>query len=88
MLWLIGSKLAGVLKSIVEAMQWLSVPNNAYYHTTSQLCVHASSMHALACACMPVLYGMGIDIRSIVLHLHIQELSYIKIQRRLNCTDS
>ena len=45
------------LKSVVVTMHWLSNPNNAYYHTTSQLCVHtsgvhASGMHALACACM------------------------------------
>ena len=40
------------LDTIVVTMHWLSNPNNAYYHTTSQLCVHVSGMHALACACM------------------------------------
>ena len=38
-MWLIGSKLAGLL-SLVVTMQWLSNLNNVYYHTTSQLCVH------------------------------------------------
>ena len=37
-------------------MEWLSNPNNAYYHTTGQLCVQASGMHALACACIPILW--------------------------------
>ena len=56
-------------------------PNNAYYHTTSQLCVHALCMHALCMhalcmhalcmhtLCMHTMHGIGIDNRSIVWEL-------------------
>ena len=49
----------------MATMQWVLNPNNAYYHTTSPLCVQASGMHYWLVHAYQY-YGIGIDNRFIV----------------------